>query len=405
MIVALNAGSSSLKFAIYAEAPPAADAGLVALAHGAVTRIHEPTPFGEVSWDVRPAESFDVAEPGHGAALGTILGLVAAQYPQTSIRVVGHRVVHGGEIVGHAAIDGKVEAAIERAIELAPIHNPPALDVIRQARRHLGEALPMAAVFDTGFFADLDPRTRHYPLPWDLARRNGIQRYGFHGIAHHSMAESASRVLGTAARELSLVTLQLGNGCSAALIHRGRAVDTTMGMTPLEGLMMGTRSGSIDPALVSLIADREGLSAADVTGLLNDESGLLGVSGVSSDMRDVMAAAATGNERASLAVAMFAYRVRKQIGAFLAAAGPVDAIVFGGGIGGRSAGVRRAVCEGLDHVGVRLDEGANRGHTEGDADLSGPGASVRTLVAEVDEMRTIAAIARDLSGAHGSDAG
>ncbi len=394
MIVALNAGSSSLKFALYEEIDQGSEPS--ARAVGAVTRIHEPDPQAEASVRGAPSEAFPVDGSGHGAAVHAVLDFVRGHFPGTTVTAVGHRVVHGGEVHGHAMIDGAIEAAIERAVELAPIHNPPALDVIRRTREQLGSEVPMAAVFDTGFFADLDPRTRHYALPWDLAQRHGIQRYGFHGIAHHSMMESAGHLLERPTSGLSLITIQLGNGCSAALIHGGVAVDTTMGMTPLEGLMMGTRSGTIDPALVSLIAQREGLSAAEVTNLLNDESGLLGVSGVSSDMRDVMSAAESGNQRAALAVGMFAYRVRKQIGAFLTATGSVDAIVFGGGIGERSSDMRRAVCEGLDHVGIDIDHAANTAHGGGTADLSAPGAGVRTLVAEVDEMRTIAKITKGL---------
>jgi acetate kinase len=395
VIIALNAGSSSLKFAVYTDRAEEPGGGMESIAHGAVTRIGEPSPAAEFTVAGQAPQLEDLAEPGHAAAVGAVFGRLSRELPLAKIRGVGHRVVHGGEVRGHALIDESIESAIERAVELAPIHNPPALDVIRQTRRRLGATLPMAAIFDTGFYADLDPRARHYAIPWELARRHGIQRFGFHGIAHQSMMETAARLLGKSADELTLITLQLGNGCSAALIRKGRAIDTTMGMTPLEGLMMGTRSGTVDPALISFIAEKEDLTASEVTNLLNDESGLLGVSGISSDMRDVMAAAAT-DPQASLAVAMFTYRIRKQIGGFIAAGGPIDAVVFGGGIGERAADVRRVVCQDLGHIGIQLDDAANQRHAGGSADLSAPPAMVRTLVAEVDELRTIADITRSI---------
>lgn len=396
MILALNAGSSSLKFGVYHRTTEGAP--LATFAHGGVSRIDDAAPVAEVSFTGRPPVSVAVGEPGHHGALGVVLDVVEREMAGAEVAMVGHRVVHGGSLRHHAVIDQPVERAIEEAAPLAPIHNPAALDVIRLARRRLGGSVPMVAVLDTAFFADLDARTRHYPIPWEIARRHGLYRLGFHGIAHQAMLTAAARLLGKPEAQTSLVTLQLGSGCSAGLIHEGRAVDTSMGMTPLEGLMMGTRSGSIDPALVPLIAEREGTSVTDVMGMLNEASGLLGVSGVSSDMRDVLAAADAGDERSELAAAMFAYRIRKQVGAYLAAGARVDAVVFGGGIGERAATVRQTICAGLDHIGIRLDDEANRLHDGGDADVTQPDSPVRVLVVEVDELLTIAESTHTLVG-------
>lgn len=392
-IIAINAGSSSLKAALFelrwGELHP--------VAHAEVGRIGGPRQQGRVIVsDTGGSEPLTPRGPGHSDAVDAVLDRFAALAPEGTIRGVGHRVVHGHRLSDHALVTLPIEDAIAEATSLAPLHNPPALAGIRAARRHFGALVPMVAVLDTAFFATLPPKTSHYPIPWDLARRHGIRRLGFHGTAHQSMAASAGRVLGRPPADLTLVTLQLGNGCSATLIRNGEAVDTTMGMTPLEGLMMGTRSGSLDPALVAFIADREGIDAAAVTAMLNEASGLLGVSGVASDMQDVMEAAASGNDRAELAVDMFVDRVRKQIGAFAAAGGPIDAVVFGGGIGEGSPGIRAAICRDLGHLGISLDEEANRSHGGGDADISEPGASVRTVVARVDELTTIAEVTRSL---------
>jgi acetate kinase len=390
-IISINAGSSSLKAALF----ELRSGELHPVAHAAVSRIGGPLQRGRVVVaDAGRSEPLIPRGPDHSDAVTAVLDRFSALAPQEAIRGIGHRVVHAQDLSDHALVTTAVEDAIADGLSLAPLHNPAALAGIRAARQSFGALVPMVAVLDTAFFATLPPKARHYAIPWDLAQRHGIRRLGFHGIAHQSMVATAGRVLGKPVSDQVLVTLQLGNGCSATLVRNGVAVDTTMGMTPLEGLMMGTRSGSLDPALVVLIADREGIDATAVTAMLNEASGLLGVSGVASDMRDVMAAAASGNDRAELAVDMFVDRVRKQVGAFAAADGPIDAVVFGGGIGEGSPAIRAAICRDLGHLGISLDEEANRSHGGGDADISGPGASVRTVVARVDELTTIAEVTR-----------
>ena len=348
VIALFNAGSSSLKHALY-------DRDGAALGSGVIE---------------------GTAEPGAQAdAAAEVLGELQSE----GVVATGHRVVHGGDLSAHSLIGPETEAALERASVLAPLHNPPALAVIRRVREELGTGVPAVAALDTAFFASIPENARHYPIPRDLAEKHGIRRYGFHGLAHESMLRHTAEVLEKPAETVNAITLQLGNGCSAALIKHGQAVDMSMGMTPLEGLMMGTRSGSVDPALVAILADGEGLDADEVVAILNSRSGLLGVSGLSADMREIEDAAASGDRPAALALEMFVYRVRLQIGSFLAAAGEeIHAIVFGGGIGENSDAVRAAVVSGLAHLGV--------------------GSAISVLAAPVDEMAVMARVVKDLAG-------
>ncbi len=389
MILALNAGSSSLKFGVYRLDEKSSGAGHL-VAEGLISRIGFSDASARIARVDEPAEVVSLPGHDHDRAAGFVLRWLDERDLLHGLRAVGHRVVHGGELTDHSLIDDRVQSAIERAASFAPIHNPPALAVIRHARQWFDPPVPMVGVFDTSFFAKLPSRAKYYAIPWILSERHGIRRFGFHGLAHEWMLMRGAQMLGRRPGDTTLITLQLGNGCSAAVIRSGHAVDTTMGMTPLEGLMMGTRSGSIDPALVDFMAEREEMTAAQVTALLNDESGLLGVSGVSSDVRDVSAAAEDGDERAALALEMFCYRVKKQIGAYMAVAGPVDAVVFGGGIGEHSHSIRWRVCDDLQHLGVQIDLDASQSHDGGDADISDAAARVRSLVVEVDELRIIA---------------
>ncbi len=277
------------------------------------------------------------------------------------IEAVGHRVVHGGErFSAPVIVDGDVESEIERLGELAPLHNPPCLAGIRSARAFFGDRVPMVAVFDTAFHRTLLPEARWYAIPRELAERHEIRRYGFHGIAHSSMAEEFATAVGKPLEELRLVTLQLGNGCSAAAVRYGASVDTSMGFTPLEGLVMGTRSGDIDPSVVAFLSEREGVSPRVVEDWLNHRSGLLGVSGRTNDMRELLAADREGDDRARLAVDMFCLRVRKYLGAYLAVLEGADAVLFGGGIGEGSPEVRERVCRGMEWCGLRLSPERNR---------------------------------------------
>jgi acetate kinase len=258
----------------------------------------------------------------------------------------------------------------------------------------------MVAVFDTGFHRSIPPRAATYAIDLELAHKHGIHRYGFHGIAHASLAGICAAAVNRPLTSLRLITLHLGNGCSATAIDRGRSVDTSMGLTPLEGLVMGTRSGDVDPALVGHLVRHEGLTVDEVERLLNERSGLLGLSGLSNDMREILIAAEERpNSRAALAVEVFCYRVRKYIGAYLAALGGADAIVFGGGIGERSAVIRARICDGMDWCGLRLDSVRNEaavGLASGDAaKLSEDGAQLACYVAGVDEEAEIARATRD----------
>ncbi|TKS62331.1 MAG: hypothetical protein EWM73_02566 [Nitrospira sp.] len=312
------------------------------------------------------------------------------------IDAVGHRVVHGGEQFQEpAVIDDDVVAAIIRLGELAPLHNPGSMAGIEGARIALGSDIPMVAVFDTAFHRSIPPRAATYAIDLDLARKHGIHRYGFHGIAHASLAGIYAAAVNRPLAQLRLITLQLGNGCSATAIDRGRSVDTSMGFTPLEGLVMGTRSGDLDPAVVRHLVRKEGLSVDEVERLLNERAGLLGVSGLSRDMRELLdAAEGKPDSRAALAVDMFCYRVRKYIGAYLAVLGGADALVFGGGIGERSAVIRARICEGMGWCGIRLDPLRNEtavGLAPGQAmKISEEEAPLACYVAGVDEEIEIA---------------
>ena len=312
------------------------------------------------------------------------------------IDAVGHRVVHGGaQFREPVVIDDDVVAALDRLTEIAPLHNPGSIAGIEGARAALGPHIPMVAVFDTAFHRSIPPRAATYAIDPDLARKHGIQRYGFHGIAHASLAAICAAAVNHPLVQLRLITLQLGNGCSATAIDRGCSVDTSMGFTPLEGLMMGTRSGDVDPAVVGHLVRKEGLSVDEVERLLNERSGLLGVSGLSRDMRKLLSAAeGDPDSRAALALDMFCYRAKKYIGAYLAVLGGADALVFGGGIGEHAPAIRARICEGMSWCGLRLDRSRNEAAVQvapGEAvRISEASAPISCYVAGVDEEMEIA---------------
>jgi acetate kinase len=325
---------------------------------------------------------------------------VIESLPSADVRAVGHRVVHGGDrFIQSTRIDEEVARVLEELSSRAPLHNPPALAAAAEARRLL-PAAPHVAVFDTSFYADLPERARVYPLPYEWYSEWGIRRYGFHGINHAYCAQRAAELLGRDPRSLRLVSLHLGNGCSATAVAAGRPLATTMGFTPLEGLMMGTRSGSVDPGLLLEVLRRRGVSAEELEEVLNERSGLLGVSGVSSDYRRVSAAARDGHPRAALALAMYAERVREAVGAMAAALGGIDALLFTGGVGEHSAELRAAVCDGLLFLGLRLDAARNADDS-GDRDVATTDSGVRALVVRAREELAIAREARRVSGAFG----
>jgi acetate kinase len=292
---------------------------------------------------------------------------IAAVRSVADIHAVGHRVVHGGEAFSQSGlIDDEVLRGIDRCIDLAPLHNPMNMKGIVAAREVLGVGLPHVAVFDTAFHQTLPEHAFLYALPYQLYRRYRIRRYGFHGTSHRYVAYRYRQIRKIARDATNVITLHLGNGCSVAAIRQGNSLDTSMGFTPLEGLVMGTRSGDLDPAIIDFIGAKEGLSAHEVDTLLNKQSGLLGISGLTNDMRELLDEAQENKDRrALLAIEIFCYRARKYIGAYLAAMGGADAVIFTGGIGENSTEVRAKICAGLEWLGLELDKERNAEHHAG----------------------------------------
>jgi acetate kinase len=306
----------------------------------------------------------------------------------SAIDVVGHRVVHGGpQHFEPSIVTAKVKSAIESISVFAPLHNRAELEGMEIVAKLLG-AVPQIAVFDTGFHRTMPLSAATYPGPYDWFEQ-GIRRYGFHGINHQYCAQRAAQLLGKNLNSLKLVTCHLGNGCSLAAIVDGRSVDTTMGFTPLEGLMMGTRSGSVDPGILTYLVRQRHLSGEQLDEILNQKAGLLGISGISSDMRKILAASKKGHERAKLALDIYVHRLRSGIGAMIAVLGGVDALVFTAGVGENSPEVRAAVCENFAFLDLRLDQGKNT-QSPVDEDISAPDATVRILVIHAQEDWMIA---------------
>lgn len=356
-VLVVNCGSSSVKFRLFQveSASSLANPAAKVLAGGAVSGIGGQA-FLELATQGEASSRFTRTAADHQDAIAWIFEHIE----RNRVEAVGHRIVHGGERF-HAptVIDDEVLAEIERLGELAPLHNPACLAGVTAARRHFGPSIPMVAVFDTAFHHGLPPEAATYALPQDLASRHRIRRYGFHGIAHASLAAGYAAFTDKPLAQARLITVHLGNGCSAAAVHGGRSVDTSMGFTPLEGLVMGTRSGDLDPAIVAYLARREGVGPDEVERWLNERSGLLGLSGLSHDMRDLLRAEQNGNPRAALALRSFCHRARKYIGAYLAVLGGADALVFGGGIGENSPAIRARLCEGMAWCGIELDRARN----------------------------------------------
>jgi acetate kinase len=375
-VLLLNAGSSSLKCAVMESAGGAEIASAAGDWAGAVTRYRVSGASGPDDWR-------EVPWRGHAEAARHAL----ADLPLGALGGVGHRIVHGGEFTSSLRVTPAVRARIAELADVAPLHNPPGLETLAAAEAALPN-VPQVAVFDTAFHASLPPEARTYPIPEAWTRDWGLRRYGFHGLSHDYCARRAAELLGRPAAELRLVTCHLGHGCSAAAVRGGRSVDTTMGFSPLEGLMMATRSGSVDPGLLLHAQLRHGLSAKQVETALERESGLLGVSGVSGDMRAVLSAARAGDARAQLAVDVYTHRIRQAIGAFAATLGGVDALVFTAGVGENSAEVRAASCGGLEFLGLELDEAANA-RARPDADVARPGSRGRILVIATREEDTM----------------
>lgn len=308
------------------------------------------------------------------------------------IEAVGHRMVHGGEAFSESVLlDEEALRELDDHIELAPLHMPYNLAGVRAVRDSLGE-IPQAAVFDTAFHSTLPETSYLYAIPYSLYRRHKIRRYGFHGTSHRYVAYRYRQINGTVRSDTNIVTLHLGNGCSACAIRGGRSVDTSMGFTPLEGLVMGTRSGDVDPAMLDYISVKEGLDLRGVENLLNKQSGLLGISGLTNDMRELLEEAEENyDRRARLAIEIFAYRARKYVGGYLAAMGGADAIVFTGGVGQNAPLIRTLILEGLEWMGIELDDEANAATTgEKAGRISRDGSRLAAWVIPTDEELLIA---------------
>jgi acetate kinase len=366
-VLVLNVGSSSLKFQLVRTDDERLSANTdEKLARGLIERLG-----GEAVLTLRGgdgvARTTTASLRDHRAAVEYVISwLVGADSGvalggRAEIEAVGHRVVHGGErFTRSVRIDDAVLQGIEDTIELAPLHNPANLRGIRAAGAVLGAGVPQVAVFDTAFHQTLPAHAYLYAIPYQLYRRYKVRRYGFHGTSHRYVAHRWRQLTGTARDRTRLVTLHLGNGCSACAIVGGDSVDTSMGFTPLEGLVMGTRSGDIDPTVLDYVGAKEGLGAAEAEALLNKQSGLLGVSGLTHDMRELLAEEReNADRRASLAIEMFCYRARKYIGSYLAAMGGADALVFAGGIGENAPEIRARICAGLEWMGLRIESGQN----------------------------------------------
>ncbi|MCR2042591.1 acetate/propionate family kinase [Anaerosalibacter massiliensis] len=312
------------------------------------------------------------------------------------INAVGHRVVHGGEKFANSVkIDDEVMKALNECIDLAPLHNPPNIMGI-EACKELMPDTPMVGVFDTAFHQTMPKDNYIYPLPYELYEKYGIRKYGFHGTSHKYVSLKAAEILERDIKDLNIITCHLGNGASICAVEKGRSVDTSMGFTPLEGLAMGTRTGNIDPAIIPFLVDKENLSMEEVNNLLNKKSGVLGISGVSSDFRDIEEEAEKGNERAKLALDVFVNRVKKYIGAYTTLMGGVDAIVFTAGIGENSAEIREMVCNGLESLGIKLDEEKNNVRGK-EALVSQDDSKVKVLVIPTNEELMIAKDTEELA--------
>ena len=394
LVLVINSGSSSIKFRLVhvVEEPGGSLTTQPAMLQGAVKGIGSVASVDVMEQPAGRSITSTMEIRDHTHALRVLLDRLAGSLGK--IEAVGHRVVHGGDqYVESTLITEQVEAGIDALSELAPLHNPSCLAGIRGARAAFGTTLPMVAVFDTAFHQTMPDVARQYALPVDLAERHRIRRYGFHGIAHASLANGYAAYTGNPLEQVRLITLQLGNGCSVAAIAQGRSVETSMGFTPLEGLVMGTRSGDVDASIVSYLSEREKVEPAEVERWLNERSGLLGLSGRSNDMRELLRVAEQ-DKRAEFAIDLFCYRVRKYLGAYLAVLDGADAVVFGGGIGENAPEIRERICRNLKWCGLELNRDLNRaavGLAPGRAaQISADGSRLAAYVVAADEENWIA---------------
>ena len=394
IVLVVNCGSSSLKYQLINM-----DNEEV-MAKGLVEKIGLSDSLLTHKWNGQKKE---VAQsiPDHKVAVKLVLDILTESgviKSMSEIDAVGHRVVHGGEeFAASTVITDDVMKALEKCSAFAPLHNPANIIGIN-ACAEIMPGVPQVAVFDTAFHQTMPAQAYIYGLPYELYKENGIRRYGFHGTSHRYVAGEIAKVLGKKVEDLRIINCHLGNGSSLCAIKNGKSVDTTMGFTPLAGVLMGTRCGDIDPAIVTTVMDQKGLSTKDMDMLMNKKSGVLGISGVSSDFRDLGDAAKEGNERAQLALDMFHYQVRKEIGAFAAAMGGVDVITFTAGVGENGIEDRAAICKGLEYLGAKLDPEKNNVRGK-DAEISTADSTVKLYVIPTNEELMIARDTKELVSA------
>ncbi len=387
-VLVINTGSSSIKYQLYRM--PAAEV----LARGIVEPLGEKARLTH-TYDSR-THSAGVKASDHAEAMEVILQTLVSETVGVikdvrEIEAVGHRVVHGGEeFTGSVVIDDKVIASLEKYADLAPLHNPPNLTGIDAARAHLPHARQVAC-FDTAFHTTIPEVAYMYALPYEIYEKYRVRRYGFHGTSHRYVARRAAALMGRDKYDINAITCHLGNGCSITAVKDGRSVDTSMGLTPLEGVVMGTRTGDFDPAILFYLAEK-GYDCPSLKAMCNKESGLLGISGESNDMRTLGESAAGGNRRAKLAVDIFCYRIKKYIGMYTAVLGTVDAVVFTGGIGENAVDVRKQICSDLEQIGIEFDEESNNATCRKEGLISTQNSRIKVFVIPTDEE---AAIAKD----------
>lgn len=389
-VLVINAGSSSLKYQLLDTA-----SGEV-MAKGLCERIGIDGVLTHTGNKSDEKFKFDIAMPTHKEAIQSVINVLldpekGVISSMSEIDAVGHRVVHGGEFFSDSVIiTEKVLKAIEDCVPLAPLHNPPNLIGIQACREVMGPDVPMVAVFDTAFHQTMPGKAYLYGLPYEYYEKYKVRRYGFHGTSHDFVSKRVGELLGKDRKDLKIIVCHLGNGASVSAVDHGKSVDTSMGLTPLEGLMMGTRSGDMDPAIVGFIAEKENLTAAEVINICNKNSGVLGLSGISSDFRDLVEAAAAGNDHAQTTLEAYAYRVGKYIGAYAAAMNGVDAIVFTAGIGENNAQVRALISQYTGFLGCEIDLEKNKAAVGVEAVISTPESKVTALVVPTNEELAIA---------------
>lgn len=387
-VLVINAGSSSLKYQLIDMTNE------TVLAKGLCDRIGIENSFIKQSKGDEEAVVISKVLKNHRDAIEAVISALTDEKigvikSMSEISAVGHRIVHGGEKFNSSAIiNEKVMEAVRECIDIAPLHNPPNIIGI-EACQQIMPGIPMVGVFDTTFHSSMPDYAYLYAIPYELYQKYGIRKYGFHGTSHKYVSERAAELLGKPLNELKIITCHLGNGSSICAVDKGRSIDTSMGFTPLQGLAMGTRSGTIDPEVVTFLMEKEDLTVKGISNLLNKKSGVLGVSGVSSDFRDLHAAADEGNKRAELALEIFAYGVKKFIGEYIAVMNGVDAVVFTAGIGENNSVIRSQVLKNMDFLGIKIDAAKNKIRGE-EIDISTPDASVRTLVIPTNEELAIA---------------